>query len=151
MQEQLAEKINNMFAMPRQAELLSVPPRTPPSSKKHQKKALVVKSPQKYQQRPNSEIAFSDINGAKLSNNDENENSTFEVVHVSVFDEILYKVKQSEIRFKKGMNDCFNNIDTFNTAVDARLFDMDQKIQLTLKFTDRLALQKEQINQLEKS
>ena len=48
------------------------------------------------------------------------------------------------------MKDCFNNIETISTNVDSRLFDMDSKIQTTLKFTDRVSIMKERIDNLEK-
>jgi len=77
---------------------------------------------------PNSNPkAYSDEYGSLASSGDER-NPRLDVKKMNVFDEIKYKVKNSEQAFKTGMMTNQTNYLMYKDEINGRLFDMDQMI-----------------------
>ena len=82
-------------------------------------------------------VPYSEEYGSVAESGD-SDNPEYKVQRLTVFDEILYKVKHAEQKFKKGMLEVNSNMNSFSEKVNGRLYDMDQLITKTLKVADSI-------------
>ena len=74
---------------------------------------------------------YSDEYGSEAEPGDE-KNPKYTVTKKTVFEEILFKVKASEIKFKRGMDHMTSSFGIFSDDIKSRMYEMDTKIAKTM-------------------
>jgi hypothetical protein len=82
---------------------------------------------------------YSDEYGSEAEAEDEND-PKYVVTKQSVFEEILFKIKASEIKFKRGMEHMQSSFSIFTDDIESRMYENDTKIAKTMKAAESLEI-----------